>query len=204
MNNEILMCGTEPIGQLYKDTKAEATSIAPIEVSPTESSHNVGTHIMYGGIRYKVTSSISVGDTLTIGENIVAENVESNIVYPNGTSVKDKIDELTVKYKDLPNGSDYSTFVDSKWHAYAKQTGNVVVVSLSLRLKNYTTTGSGWSELFTLPSEISAPSLSLTQNVVTQENQGIMINIEPNRKISIQNTRAITQSILATQITFII
>ena len=77
--NEILMCGTDPVGQLYKDTKAEATSIAPIEVSPAESSHNVGTHIMYGGIRYKVTSSISIGDTLTIGTNISAENVEDSI-----------------------------------------------------------------------------------------------------------------------------
>lgn len=98
--NEILMCGTDPVGQLYKDTKAEATSIAPIEVSPAESSHSVGTHIMVDGVRYKVTSAISVGDTLTIGTNISAENIEDNlnatdIKYDNNTSVKGKIDSMT-------------------------------------------------------------------------------------------------------------
>lgn len=95
--NEILMCGTDPVGQLYKDTKAEATSIAPIEVSPAESSHSVGTHIMVDGVRYKVTSAISIGDTLTIGTNISAENIEdnldaTNIPYDSNTSVKEKID----------------------------------------------------------------------------------------------------------------
>ena len=111
--NEVLMCGTDPVGQLYKDTKAEATSIAPIEVSPAESSHNVGTHIMYGGIRYKVTSAISIGDTLTIGTNISAENIEDNlkaenIAYDSNNSVKDMIDKIG--YTEVARGNANQTY----------------------------------------------------------------------------------------------
>ena len=147
--NEILMCGTDPVGQLYKDTKAEATSIAPIEISPAESSHNVGTHIMYGGIRYKVTSAISIGDTLTIGTNISAENIEDNlnaenIAYDSNNSVKDMLDNIltkvTITVTTIANSyvSPYGAYGSENLASYYSDYGKLISIKTKSTSTNLT------------------------------------------------------------------
>lgn len=46
--------------------------IAPVEVSPAEASHAVGTQLIYDGILYDVTTAIAIGDVLAAGTNITA------------------------------------------------------------------------------------------------------------------------------------
>ena len=63
------------ITSVYKlaETKPNATmagSVAPFETSPATATHAVGTYLVWNYQLYKVTSSISVGETLVPGSNI--------------------------------------------------------------------------------------------------------------------------------------
>ena len=64
--------------------KIQSSSIAPVEVSPAESNHSVGEHIIYNGERYKVVQAIVITDSLVIGTNIVKETVEESFAAGGG------------------------------------------------------------------------------------------------------------------------
>ena len=57
----------------------DITSIATVETSPTTNSYATGTHLVYNGILYKVIAPISQGGTLTVGTNIQADTLQSQI-----------------------------------------------------------------------------------------------------------------------------
>ena len=61
-----------------------------VEVSPSANAYDVGDYLIYGGILYKVSEEIAVGDTLRIGTNIKATNVCNEL-----NSLKALIEELT-------------------------------------------------------------------------------------------------------------
>lgn len=58
---------------------ASAGSIAPVEISPASIAHTVGSYIMFNGVRYKVVVPISAGDPITVGTNVVAENLATTM-----------------------------------------------------------------------------------------------------------------------------
>lgn len=64
--------------------KIQSSSVAPIEVSPAESNHSVGEHIIYNGERYKVVQAIVITDSLVVGTNIVKETVEESFAAGGG------------------------------------------------------------------------------------------------------------------------
>lgn len=55
-------------------------SIAPVEESPTKTAHGAGSYILYNGQFYRVSTSIAAGETLTIGGNITATSVNSELI----------------------------------------------------------------------------------------------------------------------------
>ncbi len=58
-------------------------SVATIESSPATATHAVGDYIVYNGQLYKVTSAISVGQTLTPGTNISATTAGAELTSLN-------------------------------------------------------------------------------------------------------------------------
>ena len=74
----ILMCGTEPIGQVSMFT--EQSAIATVVTNPTTVSISNGSHFMLDGVRYKATANISAGGNIQVGTNCVVESVESSLV----------------------------------------------------------------------------------------------------------------------------
>ena len=54
--------------------------LAQVETSPTTHAYSSGDYLMYNYQLYKVTSSISVGGTLTVGTNITATTVMSELI----------------------------------------------------------------------------------------------------------------------------
>ena len=66
--------------------KIQSSSIAPVEVSPAESNHSVGEHIIYNGERYKVIQAIVITDALVVDTNIVKETVEESFEAGGGGS----------------------------------------------------------------------------------------------------------------------
>ena len=54
-------------------------SVATIETSPATAIHAVGDYIVYNGQLYEVTAAIAVGETLTVGTNISATTVGSEL-----------------------------------------------------------------------------------------------------------------------------
>jgi len=54
---------------------AAASDIAPAEESPATAAHAKNSFLIYNGQLYRVTSAISIGDTLTVGTNIAAADV---------------------------------------------------------------------------------------------------------------------------------
>lgn len=54
-------------------------SVATVEVSPAVANHAVGDFILWNGQFYTVTSAIAVGETLTVGTNITARSVGSEL-----------------------------------------------------------------------------------------------------------------------------
>ena len=74
-----------------------ANNIASVEVSPAESEHSVGSQIIYNGVLYNVTSTISENDDLVVGTNIaLAPNVSTQIMYAQN-AVKNNIKENGTK-----------------------------------------------------------------------------------------------------------
>jgi hypothetical protein len=66
-------------------------NIDPIEETSTASqSYTVGEHLIYGGIRYIVSSAITAGDTLTPGTNIEVKSIGNEIEQINT--------DLSIKY----------------------------------------------------------------------------------------------------------
>ena len=55
-------------------------NIAQVETSPTTHAYSVGQYLIYNGQLYKVTSSIANGGTLTVGTNITATTVMSELL----------------------------------------------------------------------------------------------------------------------------
>ena len=79
----------------YIDKNAD--NIASVEVSPAESGHSVGSQIIYNGVLYNVTSTISENDDLVVGTNIaLAPNVSTQIMYAQN-AVKNNIKENGTK-----------------------------------------------------------------------------------------------------------
>lgn len=54
-------------------------SVATVETSPAKLNHSAGEYILYGGQLYKVTASISAGQSLTPGTNITATSAGSEL-----------------------------------------------------------------------------------------------------------------------------
>ena len=80
--------------------KLTSNAVADIEVSPAESAHSVGDHIIYNGIQYKVTSAIAIGDSLVINTNIEAETLDTRI-----NNVDSKTAEKVSKTGDTMTGN---------------------------------------------------------------------------------------------------
>ena len=54
--------------------------LAQVETSPTTHAYSSGDYLMYNYQLYKVTSSIAVGGTLTVGTNITATTVMDELL----------------------------------------------------------------------------------------------------------------------------
>lgn len=70
-------------------------SVATVETSPAKLNHSAGEYILYGGQLYKVTASISAGQSLTPGSNITATSAGSEL-----TSLTSGLANL-IKYKTI-------------------------------------------------------------------------------------------------------
>ena len=68
-------------------TKPNPDAIATVEYSPTRANHSQGDLIMYNGNLYKCLSAITSGSTLTVGTNIQATNVTSEMGSAGWTDV---------------------------------------------------------------------------------------------------------------------
>lgn len=60
-----------------------AGSVAVIETSPATATHAVGDYIVWNGQLYEVITAIAVGETLTVGTNITATTVGSELTALN-------------------------------------------------------------------------------------------------------------------------
>jgi hypothetical protein len=90
-------------------------NIDPIEETSTASqSYTVGEHLIYGGIRYIVSSAITAGDTLTPGTNINAK--------PIGTEIEQINTDLSWKFVDSKTGTDVITLPEkfNELHVHIK------------------------------------------------------------------------------------
>lgn len=76
---------------------ALAGDIATVEESPSTAAHSVGEFLIYEGRVYKVTAAISIGDSLTLGSNIAAANVGSELA-----SLKSSLGKTTLTNVVLP------------------------------------------------------------------------------------------------------
>lgn len=72
-------------GGLYNEFAKGYANIAPVETSPAVSAHAEDDLIVYNGQLYKATTAIAIGDTLTVGTNISATSVGSEVDELNGT-----------------------------------------------------------------------------------------------------------------------
>lgn len=56
-----------------------AGDIATFETSPATAAHSVGEYLLYDGHVYKVTAAIAAGDSLTLGTNVRAANLGTEL-----------------------------------------------------------------------------------------------------------------------------
>lgn len=81
MNDPILMYGDEPIGQLYKNSKAQSTSIARVVTNPlTGDGISQGSGFMLDGKRCVALINIATGTTMVEHTHYEYESVEEKIV----------------------------------------------------------------------------------------------------------------------------
>lgn len=76
-----------PTNRELQLTKPNPEAIATVEYSPTRANHSQGDLIMYNGNLYKCLSAITSGSTLTVGTNIQATNVTSEMGSAGWTDV---------------------------------------------------------------------------------------------------------------------
>lgn len=85
MNNPILMYGDEPIGQLYKNSKAQSTSIARVVTNPLAGDGiSQGSGFMLDGKRCVALVNIATGTTMVEHTHYEYESVEEKIYEVNG------------------------------------------------------------------------------------------------------------------------
>ena len=72
------------------------SSIAPVETSPAQTAHAVGTYLMYAGELYKAKTAIAVGDTLTVGTNIE----KTTVIEVAGSGGGGDVSELEARVDD--------------------------------------------------------------------------------------------------------
>ena len=80
-----------------------AGSVAVIETSPTTATHAVGSYLVYNGQLYEVITAIAVGETLTVGTNITATSVGTELTQlNNGLNIQTVTgtDGTAVKFPD--------------------------------------------------------------------------------------------------------
>lgn len=86
-----------------------AGSIATIETSPATANHSEGEYIVYNGQLYMVTAAITAGQSLTVGTNISATSVGSEVTalndsfanlfgVGNGSVYQSRIEQATLRY----------------------------------------------------------------------------------------------------------
>lgn len=61
----------------YVPETINASSVYPVEYSPSTHNYTVGDHLIKDGVTYSVIANISVGDSLTIGTNISVETLNT-------------------------------------------------------------------------------------------------------------------------------
>lgn len=91
----------QTVTPVYKIVSAGSVlpgSVATVETSPAKLNHSAGEYILYDGQLYKVTASISAGQSLTPGTNITATSAGSEL-----TSLKNGLNKLGSAYTRLLN-----------------------------------------------------------------------------------------------------
>lgn len=114
------------------DAKANASNLATIESSTTASqAYSEGDYLVLNGQLYEVTTAISSGETLTVGTNISATTVGSELTALNNglTSVQN---ELRVKSLTLQSANSSVTITAQS----AKLFGNVLAVFVTFTLSS--------------------------------------------------------------------
>lgn len=88
----------QTVTPVYKIVSAGSVlpgSVATVETSPAKLNHSAGEYILYGGQLYKVTASISAGQSLTPGTNITATSAGSEL-----TSLKSGLTKSAIVDQD--------------------------------------------------------------------------------------------------------
>ena len=93
----------ESVSDNFEDIDAFTGDIATFEESPSTAAHSAGEFLLYEGRVYKVTSAIAVGDSLTLGTNVSAANIGSEI-----KSLRDSVDGISVN----TIGSTINSYID--------------------------------------------------------------------------------------------
>lgn len=82
------------------------SNIAPTETSPTTNAYDVGDHLIYNNVLYRVKASISAGATLTVGTNIEAASVGNELALIN-SNLSGLITTIERQYTTDANGAIY-------------------------------------------------------------------------------------------------
>ena len=116
-----------------------AGSVAVIETSPATASHAVGSYIVWNGQLYSVIAPIDVGESLTVGSNITAKSVGSEL-----TSLKS---DLTWKLAGTKTGNGAVTIPSGWKEAWLLSVAKVSGGEQYFRFTNYIINGIGNSYL---------------------------------------------------------
>lgn len=87
-------------------------NIAPTETSPTTNAYDVGDHLIYNNVLYRVKASISAGATLTVGTNIEAKTVDDELNQIN-SNLTDKVSVMRYNFAATPSDDWYKETVES-------------------------------------------------------------------------------------------
>lgn len=106
------MIEAQEVGLDGGNVETLAGSVATFETSPSTAVHAEGEYILYNAQLYKVTSAIAVGEDLTVGSNIEATNLGSELnaglILSSNTALVSSISANTatsvVKIENVPKG----------------------------------------------------------------------------------------------------